>query len=99
VEEISKNKCLRCSGTMHDIGVEKVQLGQSGLLTGILRNLLAGSLEVEIYVCSECGKVEFYSTHSFSYDELPQKTCPICGSTHDIDFPKCPNCNHRYNNS
>jgi DNA-directed RNA polymerase subunit RPC12/RpoP len=84
---------------MHDIGVEKVQLGQSGLLTGILRNLIAGSLEVEIYICSECGKVEFYSTHGYGDDELPQKTCPQCGSTHDIDFPRCPNCNYKYENT
>ena len=29
-------------------------------------------------------------------DELWQRTCPKCGETHDIDYPKCPNCKHNY---
>ena len=28
--------------------------------------------------------------------ELPQKKCPECGISHDFDCPKCPNCNHKY---
>ena len=94
------NKCLRCLGTMHNIGIEKVQLGQTGLLLGMRHNIVAGSLEVEIHICSECGKVEFYSTSSLCHEDIPedipQKTCPECGSVHDFDFPKCPNCKHEY---
>jgi len=81
---------------MQSIGVEKIQLGQTGLLLGVWRNIIAGSFEVEINICSECGKVEFYATHSYSDDELPQKTCPKCGSVHDIDYPKCPRCKYEY---
>lgn len=29
-------------------------------------------------------------------DELWQRTCPKCGETHDIDYPKCPNCKFNY---
>ena len=29
-------------------------------------------------------------------DELWQRTCPECGTSHDIDYPKCPNCKHNY---
>lgn len=29
-------------------------------------------------------------------DELWQRTCPKCGQTHDIDYPKCPNCKFNY---
>lgn len=29
-------------------------------------------------------------------DKLWQRTCPKCGDTHDIDYPKCPNCNFDY---
>lgn len=29
-------------------------------------------------------------------DELWQRTCPKCGETHDIDYPKCPNCKYNY---
>lgn len=25
-----------------------------------------------------------------------QRTCPKCGKTHDIDYPKCPNCGYNY---
>ena len=98
MDKVSKKQCLRCSGTMRSIGVEKIQLGQTGLLLGMWRNILAGSLEVDIRICSECGKVEFFSTHSSSLlnDDLPQRTCPQCGSVHDFDFPKCPSCKHEY---
>ena len=27
---------------------------------------------------------------------LCQRTCPKCGETHDIDYPKCPKCKHNY---
>ena len=98
MDEVSRNQCLRCSGFMQTIGVEKVQLGQTGLLLGMWRNILAGSLEVDIQICSECGKVEFYSTHSSTLlnDDLPKRTCPQCGSVHDFDFPKCPSCKYEY---
>ena len=29
-------------------------------------------------------------------DKLWQRTCPKCGESHDIDYPKCPNCKHNY---
>lgn len=29
-------------------------------------------------------------------DQLWQRTCPKCGETHDIDYPKCPNCKFDY---
>lgn len=29
-------------------------------------------------------------------DDLPQKTCPHCGKSHDFDYPKCPHCGHDY---
>jgi len=48
---------------MKTIGVEKVQLGHIGPITGMWRNIVADSLEVEINICSKCSKVEFYSTN------------------------------------
>lgn len=29
-------------------------------------------------------------------DELWQRTCPKCGDSHDIDYPKCPKCGFNY---
>ena len=29
-------------------------------------------------------------------DKIWQRTCPKCGQSHDIDYPKCPNCKFNY---
>ncbi len=29
-------------------------------------------------------------------DKIWQRTCPKCGISHDIDYPKCPNCSFNY---
>lgn len=29
-------------------------------------------------------------------NQIMQRTCPKCGISHDIDYPKCPNCKHNY---
>lgn len=29
-------------------------------------------------------------------DEIWKRTCPKCGVSHDIDYPKCPNCKFNY---
>lgn len=29
-------------------------------------------------------------------DKMWQRTCPKCGQSHDIDYPKCPNCKFNY---
>ena len=96
MDNIPKSQCLRCTGTMQVLRAEKIQLGQYSFFTGALRNLLAGSLEVAIHICSECRKVEFYLTEGLTDDEYPKITCPECGSVHDFDYPKCPNCKHKY---
>ena len=99
MEKIPKGQCLRCSGTMQAVGIQKIQLGQSGLLIGIWGNLIAGSFEVDIHICSDCGRVEFYSTRSYrsiSDDDFPKKTCPECGIVYDPIFEKCPICQYKY---
>lgn len=53
-------KCLRCQALLRYMGTEKLQLGQTGFLLGSLPNLFAGSLTVQIYVCKNCGKMEFF---------------------------------------
>ena len=30
------------------------------------------------------------------HDEIWQRTCPKCGKSHDVDYPKCPNCKFNY---
>jgi hypothetical protein len=88
-----KLNCLRCGNSMIYLKSEKLQLGETGLLFGRFPNLVAGSLEVDIYFCNECGKLEFYHTK----DELLSKVqCPGCGKVHDKDYPKCPFCKYDY---
>ena len=88
--------CLRCGSEMKHIGTEKLQLGQTGWIFGDLPNLLAGAMKVDIYICPECKKLEFYLVDEIE-EELPQKRCPNCGKLHDFDYPKCPFCKYNYN--
>lgn len=52
--------CLRCGQTMNHIRTEKLQFGQTGWILGDLPNLLAGAMEVDIYCCPQCRKLEFF---------------------------------------
>ena len=92
--------CLRCQTPMRYLRSEKLQMGQTSWIWGDWPNLLAGALEVEIYLCPQCGKLEFYSgignKESNATDCMAQKTCPQCGLEHDLDDPKCPRCKHHY---
>ena len=80
---------------MRHIGREKLQLGETGWILGDLPNLFAGAMEVDIYACSECKKIEFFMAEELE-EELPQKECPKCGRKHDFDYPKCPFCKYEY---
>lgn len=90
-------KCLRCDASMRYIKREKLQLGQTGWILGDLPNLISGAMEVDIYSCPDCGKVEFFlSDEEPQVEEIPQKKCPKCGKVHDFDYPKCPFCKYDY---
>lgn len=96
-----KMKCLRCDGEMKYAMTEKLQLGQTGWILGDLPNLLAGAMQVDVYACDTCGRLEFFRTDldldELTEDTIAQKKCPKCGMLHDIDFPKCPFCKFDYN--
>ena len=89
--------CLRCDHKMDHIKRDKIQLGQTGWILGDLPNLIAGAMELDIYACPECRKVEFFLADESPEDSLPQRKCPGCGRTHDFDYPKCPFCKYDYN--
>ena len=48
--------CASCGRDMEFLGEEQLQLGQAGIILGQLSNLLAGSLEAEIWECPSCGR-------------------------------------------
>ena len=93
---MEERTCLRCGEQMQFLAHERLQLGKTGWVLGDLPNLLAGALEVNIFVCPHCLKLEFFAAEQEVSAELPKKTCPVCGTAHDFDFPKCPNCKHDY---
>jgi len=66
-------KCLRCGSTMQYKGTEQVQLGQTGFFIGTLSNLLSGALNVAIYECTACGKIEFFNPEKGNVTEETKK--------------------------
>ena len=88
--------CLRCHTEMKFLTKEKLQLGKTGWILGDLPNLMAGALEVNIFACPSCQKLEFFSEDAKEDSDLPKRTCPSCGTIHDFDYPKCPKCRHDY---
>ena len=44
-------------------------LGNTAFFTGNLSNLFSGALEVDIYACKSCGKLEFYRADAPSLSE------------------------------
>ena len=88
--------CLRCGGKMVHIGQEKLQLGQYGVPFGHWDQLFSGALEVDIYCCRDCKKLEFYAVEApEEEDSIAQVPCPYCGQIHEIDDPKFPHCGQR----
>ena len=93
---MQKLKCLRCDAPMQFIKRENMQLGKTGWFMGDWSNLLAGALDVAIFTCPECGKLELFRggccEEQTEQEGIAQTTCPNCGTHHDLDDPKCPRC-------
>lgn len=53
--------CVYCNEQMQFLAREEIQLGKTGFLMGSIPNALAGTLEVDIYMCPYCRKLEFYA--------------------------------------
>ncbi len=95
-----KLNCLRCDVPMEFVKRENVQLGKTGFFSGDWSNLWAGALDVAIFTCPKCGKLEFFrgelyegdDEHEFASNRIAQTTCPTCGTRHDLDDPQCPRC-------
>ena len=94
-----KLNCLRCNIPMEFVKRENVQLGKTGFFSGDWSNLWAGALDVAIFACPQCGKLELFrgdqyeeAEVDFVADSIAQTTCPTCGTRHDLDDPQCPRC-------
>ena len=95
---MEREVCIRCGGTMENIGQEKLQLGQYGIPFGHWDQLFSGALPVDIYCCRDCKKLEFYTIEApeeGAEDSIAQVPCPRCGQLHELDDPRCPHCGKR----
>jgi len=92
--------CLRCGTKMGFVKTEQFQLGRTGIFLGDLSNLMAGSLEMEIYSCPKCGKYEFFRPMEEMELQEEEETglppdgdCKIVGvSREGIPQVQCPAC-------
>ena len=66
--------CLRCGAGMRFMGRAKFQR-RPDLLLSDLTFALAGGMEIDIYFCPKCGKIELFQPEVAS-DGLAQKQCP-----------------------
>ena len=93
-------RCGNCGGQPKFLKREKIQLGQTGFFSGDWGNILAGALEVEIYCCPGCGKIEFYQPREqfaepevFDEDLPPESNQGIVGVSRDgIPQVRCRAC-------
>ena len=97
-------KCGNCGRPLQFMKREKLQLGQTGFFSGDWGNILAGALEVEIYCCAGCGKIEFYQpkeqildTDHASDDLPPESKQGIVGVSRDgMPQVRCCACGKTY---
>lgn len=89
-----KKRCSNCGRDMEYVSREDMQLGRTSFIFGDWPNLLAGALNVEIWECPDCGKLDFYRGDADEEGEgqMVKTTCPVCGAVHELDDPKCPRC-------
>lgn len=92
----ANRKCKSCGyDGMYCLGGQQVQLAPTGFKLGQLSTPAVGSLDVEIWECPVCGKIDFYRKGSSDMREegaVPQVICLKCGTRHDLDDPTCPGC-------
>lgn len=95
---MSQHLCYHCQIPLSYYGTEKLQCGETGLLTGSLGNLMSGSLTVQIYGCQSCGKLEFFQAHGRSPSTGGKGTirCSNCGNVHDLSQPVCQRCGNKH---
>ena len=101
-------QCLRCGAEMKFGMQQKFQMGQTGFLLGDWPNLLAGALELEVWFCPDCGKVEFFvpgsrnrsvkrqTTAEFDFKDTLFNESIDSVSTDGMPQKKCPTCGREH---
>ncbi len=87
-----KLKCLRCGRSMSRIKREHLFMGQIGLQWGGMHYQPSRGLDVDVYCCPDCGKLEFYRGEKdqdkrvAGQSDLDSCKCPFCGEENDKLF-------------
>ncbi len=90
-------ECLRCGKSMLHVSTEKLQLRKTRVPLSTLPSIVGGEMELNVYVCPVCGKVElFHPKEPTLVDMVPQEKCPRCGTGHDFEQTRCPHCGFSY---
>lgn len=98
--------CIRCDGHMDYIGSRHIQLGKATFFMPNLSHIFEGTLEAEIFVCNQCGKIEMFMPGKLSDEEyvsedpdapdndedMEQALCPFCGKEYAYYLEFCPHC-------
>lgn len=70
--------CVYCNEQMQYLAREEIQLGKTGWLMGSIPNAISGALEVDIYMCPYCRKLEFYAVEDNGDDCDCEENCECC---------------------
>ena len=104
---MEEKRCSNCGSAMHFLKRENVQLGKHNFFAGDWSHLFAGAQDLEFWVCPMCRKLDFYIPESEMVcsdwteegeNQMAQVTCPVCGTEHEMDDPKCPRCGAKNTN-
>ncbi len=60
LRKIRQIYCPYCDILLEYHGAHRIQLGRYGWFIEHWEHLLAGSLNVQLYVCPKCGKIEMF---------------------------------------
>ena len=93
IEAGTDKVCSACGGTLVR-RLKDFSIGADGI--GGLSTLLAETFVVDLFSCTQCGKVELYdsqfrASHAKKESESKTITCPSCGTRHS-ELVGCPSC-------
>lgn len=80
--------CTACGGDM-ELDIKRFALGGDGW--GGLSSLMTEQYEVDLYRCTQCGKIALYAAAATTQEAEEMVRCPNCGAEHSpvIGCPRC----------
>ena len=98
-----QQKCLRCGTDMAFLMQEKFQKGDMGAWVGNVNFSMRGGLEMAVYACPKCGKIEFFTPNENDIPEqygdqteIQPETNIVGVSADGVPQVKCPRCGRQH---